>query len=155
MSITPGRPVPNLVLRDAVYRFADRLIAGTGRYRAVQSLLRRGVPAITGRINGSRIILNPDNLLEEATDAVRCLSDSCLFIQGPPGSGKTYTSSHVIVELMRSDKRSAWPRTRTSDQQPSLCNKKRAREIRFQLSGTKKSTENEDSLFAKAASSGM
>ena len=33
------------------------------------------------------------------------LDESYLFIQGPPGSGKTYTSDHVIVELIRQGKK--------------------------------------------------
>lgn len=29
------------------------------------------------------------------------LNDSYLFIQGPPGAGKSHTSAHVIVELLQ------------------------------------------------------
>ena len=35
------------------------------------------------------------------------LNRGCLFIQVPPGSGKTYTASHLIVELMRQGKKIA------------------------------------------------
>jgi superfamily I DNA and/or RNA helicase len=34
-------------------------------------------------------------------DAIARLDRSYLFIQGPPGAGKTYTGSHAIVELLR------------------------------------------------------
>ena len=41
LSLIPGKPIDARVLRDAVYRFAESLIAAPGRYRAVASLLGR------------------------------------------------------------------------------------------------------------------
>src|SRR5690606_24636595 len=39
--------------------------------------------------------------MEQVVAAVTSLHDSHLFIQGPPGAGKTFTGSRVIVELIR------------------------------------------------------
>jgi superfamily I DNA and/or RNA helicase len=39
--------------------------------------------------------------LEEAKLIAEGLCDSYLFIQGPPGSGKTYTGAHLILHLIR------------------------------------------------------
>ena len=43
--------------------------------------------------------------LEQAKRIAAGLDDSYLFIQGPPGSGKTYTGAHLIVHLLARGKR--------------------------------------------------
>ena len=49
----------------------------------------------------------PDNTgyLDAVTKAVQAMDETCLCIQGPPGSGKTYTAKHVIKELVTQGKR--------------------------------------------------
>ena len=42
---------------------------------------------------------------DKAADVVTRLDRSYLFIQGPPGSGKTYTGCHIILELLKAGKR--------------------------------------------------
>ena len=51
--------------------------------------------------------LYPDNTayLDAVTKAVQAMDETCLCIQGPPGSGKTYTAKHVIKELVKQGKR--------------------------------------------------
>ncbi|ABK43794.1 conserved hypothetical protein [Magnetococcus marinus MC-1] len=105
LSITPPGPINNSVLKDAVYRFADAIIAGSGKYQALASFLRRGKPEIAGHEADTPIVPDGDNSLPAIFEAVGNLQNSFLFIQGPPGAGKTYTSSHVIVELLRRGKR--------------------------------------------------
>jgi uncharacterized protein len=39
--------------------------------------------------------------LPQIIDAISNLDNSYLFVQGPPGAGKTYTGSHVIVALLK------------------------------------------------------
>ncbi|MBN1865598.1 MAG: TM0106 family RecB-like putative nuclease, partial [Victivallales bacterium] len=148
LSVIPAGPIDANVLRKAVYRFAHDLIKGTGRYGAVQSLLNRDIPAIKGCIAGSPIIGEPDRLLEETIQAVKNMRGSHLFIQGPPGSGKTYTSSHVIVELIRAGKKVGV----ASNSHKAINNllaavENRARESGLKFRGIKKSTENPDSCF--------
>jgi uncharacterized protein len=43
--------------------------------------------------------------LEAQTRLVSALDESCLFIQGPPGSGKTWTGARLIVSLIRAGRR--------------------------------------------------
>ena len=47
---------------------------------------------------------DPGRLLEASKRAVHALDRSWLVIQGPPGSGKTYTTSHLIASLIRAGK---------------------------------------------------
>ena len=47
---------------------------------------------------------DPARLLTAAISAVQALDRSWLVIQGPPGAGKTYTTSHLILSLIRAGK---------------------------------------------------
>ena len=104
MSIGPKGPLNTDVLRDAVYRFARDVLDGNNNYPVIRDILAKAPPRILGRVAGESLAQSND-FLEAATEAVAGLDQSYLFIQGPPGSGKTYTSAHVIVELIRRGKR--------------------------------------------------
>ncbi|MCY3553923.1 MAG: TM0106 family RecB-like putative nuclease [Gemmatimonadetes bacterium] len=99
-SIGPGGPVDAKVIRAGIYRHADRFIRDAKTRRAATDLLRRAVPRIKGRTPGSPIVESGREGIGGYLDAVEHLDDSYLFIQGPPGAGKTYTSGHLIVALI-------------------------------------------------------
>jgi predicted RecB family nuclease len=100
LCIGPTGPIGSEVLRDAIFRFAADVLAGHGRYPVLQALLSKSLPRIHGRRDGEPVVQGED-LLRATTEAVAGLEQSYLFIQGPPGAGKTYTSAQVIVELIR------------------------------------------------------
>jgi len=104
LDLGPPAPIDAKVIRAAVYRFAGSVAHGEGKYRAVQDILSRAIPRIHGLKLGEPIIRG-DNLLAETILAVSNLENSYLFIQGPPGAGKTFTSAHTIVELIRAGKK--------------------------------------------------
>ena len=97
-SIGPSTPIDRNLIRSAIYRFAKSVIKNEGHYQCVQDLLNRSLPRST---NQSSLFTSADNPQQEALNAVSRLNESYLFIQGPPGAGKTYISSYIILELMK------------------------------------------------------
>lgn len=101
LNIGPGGPIPTKTLREALYRFADDIISERHGYKAIEALLRQELPRIKGRSPGDAVIMDAADPIPQITEAVANLDQSCLFIQGPPGAGKTWTGADVIVELLR------------------------------------------------------
>jgi uncharacterized protein len=83
---------------------ADHGVDAHGRYRAGRDLLLKRPP---------RVPAQPDGALEAASEggvsAARrlalALDQGTLAIQGPPGSGKTFTGARMICDLVRAGKR--------------------------------------------------
>ena len=94
-TIIPGRPYDTDDQQDALARFGRSLLARDHRYPALESVLRR--QPFEGDVQTSD--------LEEMRALVRSLENRHLVIQGPPGSGKTWTSGRLIADLIRHDKR--------------------------------------------------
>ncbi len=90
--LTPDQPIEDRVKREALDRFARAYADGdTTRYPALTALLERRVPDV-------RLDLDP-------VDAALSLGESYLFVQGPPGSGKTWQGARMAIALMRAGKR--------------------------------------------------
>jgi predicted RecB family nuclease len=107
-AVIPGKPYDTSVQRAALRRFAgdvlDRGLDEEDRYSALRAVLRRELPDSDARPAGES--LQEDGFdLEAAKDISRRLSGSYLFIQGPPGSGKTYTGAHLILDLIENGAR--------------------------------------------------
>ena len=98
-AISAGKPLDDRVQREAIGRVADALINDDDRYAATRALLARDVPRISTRLRGSTLQTMD---LEDQRELVAGLDNSYLFIQGPPGSGKTYTGARLITHLIRS-----------------------------------------------------
>ncbi len=95
-ALTPGRPVEDWVKRDALLRFARAYADGDlGRYPALTALLERRSPEAR---------LDVDDPVEAALSLV-ATGGSYLFVQGPPGSGKTWQGARMAVALMRAGRR--------------------------------------------------
>ncbi len=104
LSIGPPGPIDSKIIRAALYRYADQVLQSPDTARAATELLARRVPRIHDKPPGEAIITS-DDLQTDALAAIAALENSYLFIQGPPGAGKTYTSSHIIVDLIKRGKK--------------------------------------------------
>ena len=109
LSLMPGGPLNTDALRDAVWTVARDMAAGGHAFPHIVAVLRRDAPRLLERFIGAPIIDavdrdDPGRLLEASKRAVHALDRSWLVIQGPPGSGKTYTTSHLIASLVRAGK---------------------------------------------------
>jgi uncharacterized protein len=102
-ALVPSGHVAIAVLRDSLLRLGewvvDHGIDGPGEYQAARELLLRRAPRIGG-MDGA--LTRPDEAaLDAALRIAPSLAGSCLAVQGPPGSGKTYLGAAAIVELVR------------------------------------------------------
>ncbi len=104
LSIGPHAPIDANDLRSAIYRYADHVLKSPGKVHLATELLNREVPRIKGKQSDKAIITSND-LQGDALKAIAALENSYIFIQGPPGAGKTYTSSHIIVDLIKRGKK--------------------------------------------------
>lgn len=149
LSIGPGGPISTKTLREALYRFADDVIGERHGYMAIEALLKQELPRIKGHSPGTSVIMDIGDPLSQITEAVANLDQSCLFIQGPPGSGKTWTGAHVIVELLSRGLRIGISSNSHKAINNLLANVERiAEEKGVTFCGAKKSvSDREDSLF--------
>jgi predicted RecB family nuclease len=109
-ALIPYGIVGSSVLRDSLLRLAtwvaDHAITGAGKFQSARELLLRERPSV--RLGGLRTLIGDDGqLTDEAKALVGSLAGeaSVLPIQGPPGSGKTFTGARMIVELVKQHRR--------------------------------------------------
>jgi predicted RecB family nuclease len=86
-ALIPPEPLPTRVQRDAVLRFAK----SQSRYPALVEILERQTPQ--ARLDGT------------LAEAALSLDRSYLFVQGPPGSGKTWNGARMAIALMKAGQR--------------------------------------------------
>ena len=106
-AIIPGKPYKTDRQRAALQRLAADVIergigAGGpgGRYSALRRILLRAAPTTSTMAHGQPLQAGAFDL-EDAKQIAEGLDGSYLFVQGPPGSGKTYTGAHLILHLIR------------------------------------------------------
>lgn len=149
LSLIPDRPVRVDLLAKAVLRYAESIAQDpTGQaFPAVTDLLMRHPPRMKNTPLGTPIDLpelcqSPEDRARQILKAILSLENSVLFIQGPPGAGKTYIASRLIVNLLQRQARIAI----SSNSHKAIHNllsavEKRALELNIHFSGIKKSSE--------------
>ncbi len=117
-ALVPFDIVDTTVLRDSLLRIAswvaDHGITGPGRFQSARELLLRARPSVLRSAVGTAVGTAVRTLIgedEQLTDDAKVLvaslarEASVLPIQGPPGSGKTFTGARMIVELVKQGRR--------------------------------------------------
>jgi predicted RecB family nuclease len=107
-ALVPLNIINDRELRAGVLRLgewvADHGVDAPGPRRAARDLLLRRAPA-AGQASGSGLRAADESELEAACRLVLALDEAVLAIQGPPGSGKTYTGAHMIIGLLAAGRR--------------------------------------------------
>ena len=102
-AVIPGKPYDTSEQRAALRRFSsdvvDRGLTAGGRYGALRGIVPGDLPRTTARGIGENLQSGGFDL-EEAKHIAAGLENSHLFVQGPPGSGKTYNGARLICHLL-------------------------------------------------------
>jgi predicted RecB family nuclease len=96
-ALVPPGPFDTREQRGALARFARSLVGGDRRYPHLERILRREPP-----LGGARVQRDALAAMRELVEEVE---GSYLFVQGPPGAGKTWTGARLIVHLLTRSKR--------------------------------------------------
>jgi uncharacterized protein len=107
-SLVPLDNISDALHRERLLGIAELVVAngidGPGELRAARDLLLPFPPRV-GQSSGAALVEKGADPLSAAKELVLALNKSVLPLQGPPGSGKTYTGARMIVELVRAGKR--------------------------------------------------
>jgi uncharacterized protein len=98
--VSPEPIVQSITRTVEQYRRTGKLLPS-----AIADFLCRRPPRLRNRPAGGPIVPQGADIVDGSINAAIGLDHSTLCIQGPPGSGKTYTAAHMIVELLRLGKR--------------------------------------------------
>src|SRR5439155_21832624 len=103
-ALIPYEIIPAKHLRESLLQLGswvvDHGIDGDGSYQAARDLLLRRPPRLLGSTLRDLSTSNQPPI-EVAKQVALALDHTVLPIQGPPGSGKTYTGARMIAELVR------------------------------------------------------
>lgn len=122
---------------------AEHGVDAPGPWRAARDLLLRRAPRC-GQDEGAPLRSLDEDDLEAAIRLASRLTDAVLAIQGPPGSGKTYTGAHMIVRLLAEGRRvgiSATSHKVITNFLKEVCKAADASESRIDVRGVQKVSE--------------
>jgi predicted RecB family nuclease len=154
-AIVPEGALDTRAIRAALRRLTQTAIDGGfggSHYRAAIDVLLRRAPRLHGQGAGAPLH-GPHVDSELAQSLARRLDDSYLFIQGPPGSGKTYVGARIVVDLISAGKRIAITANSHKAIENMLHEVERVAEERnARFHGLKHSTDPSDAFQSKLAS---
>jgi uncharacterized protein len=104
LSLLPHELVPAAPIPQAIEQVASEWLKDESLPRPLRDFLLRSCPDISGVPRGQPLITGKDKEAC-ALSVVRNMVNTTLCIQGPPGAGKTYLSSHLILDLLSQGKK--------------------------------------------------
>jgi uncharacterized protein len=87
------------IIKFAEWVVTNGMVSSDEKYRAARQMLMNAPLAV------SEEFTHHDDILERTFDLASKLDHSYLPIQGPPGAGKSYTGSNIIVRLAQQGKK--------------------------------------------------
>ncbi len=90
-----------------IRRFVEGWMRSDPPNQALVDLLYRRPPRIAGRESGTPLMADGGDLTAQTFEVVAAMDHTTLAIQGPPGSGKTWTAARVIARLLQQGKKIA------------------------------------------------
>jgi uncharacterized protein len=107
-ALVPGGPYQTneqrAALRDIASEVLDVGLEGVTRFRAAREILGRDLPRTSVVTPGDPLLADGAET-EDILRVARGRDHSYLFVQGPPGAGKTFTGAHLILDLISAGKR--------------------------------------------------
>ena len=105
-ALIPGGPMRTDAQDASLERIAQACANGTlaTQHPAIADILLRRYPRLEGYAWGD-VIQPPEVNPAALTALVSAMQSTYLFVQGPPGSGKSTTAARVIADLLRAGKR--------------------------------------------------
>jgi uncharacterized protein len=140
LSLLPPTPLADRILRAAVRRFAESYVTKDTGFTALKQFIAHQPPKLEDNSLLQRVYKNGCLNAAIILETVSALKNSVLFIQGPPGCGKTFHSAQIILGLLKAGKRVGV----SSNSHKAIINllhgiEKAAERDGFCFSGTKKS----------------
>jgi predicted RecB family nuclease len=103
-ALIPAGPIRTAEQRFSLQRVAAALlehgIEGPGPAEAARQFLAGRAPRVNGGDPGDPLRVDGESALDAAVRLALALDRSFLPIQGPPGSGKTFTAARIITALV-------------------------------------------------------
>jgi uncharacterized protein len=101
-ALIPSGPYRDHDQRMALFRLAESIQKGERRYPALEAVLKRERPRIRGLPETEPVHTIS---VEKMKSRALALDSSYLFVQGPPGAGKTWAGARLIAHLLKNGKR--------------------------------------------------
>ncbi len=103
LSVLDVTVIPTNYIAEAILETVQQWQATGQLQPALADFLERRSPRIHHH-RGGPILVDGEDLLTGSLRAIAQLDRSTLCIQGPPGSGKTFTAAHIILNLIQQGK---------------------------------------------------